>query len=80
MSLYPTKTRLALLQAVADGQVTAEKSPPYDSYMDRGGKVTARCEQLYRAGWIVLGQYRTFTRLWELTAQGRQILAEAGAS
>ena len=78
MSLYPTKTRLALLQAVADGKAHVETSPPYDSYAAGMGKVTARCEEMYRAGWIEQGgEFGAFVRNYRLTNLGREVLEAA---
>jgi hypothetical protein len=75
--LHPTKTRLALLRAVAAGKAHVETSPPYDSYAAGMGKVTARCEQMYRAGWIEQGEPGTFVRNYRLTDAGRAVLAAA---
>lgn len=66
-ALYPTKTRLALLQAVADGQITEHYplnlsvrrglQPPYSvlAELDRTTRrVTAVIAELARAGWVRL--------------------------
>lgn len=94
MSLYPTKTRLALLQAVADGAV-AEHYPllpagPY-SLLDRGPgegprwrKVTAAVDEQRRADWIRIGEQEypggqyKSPRRWEITALGREVLEAGG--
>ena len=88
MSLHPTKTRLALLQAVADGDVRQCYPRPPDpiySEMDRGYgtgrryvKVTVKIDELERAGWVGLGE-REFDRYgaprpWLLTPAGRAVL------
>lgn len=89
MSLYPTKTRLALLQDVADGVVSEHypfhrHSPPYTD-VDRGlgasprwVKVTARIEEMRRAGWVETPASNGFSmRLssrWQLTDAGRAVL------
>lgn len=66
--LFPTKTRLALLQAVDDGDVRQRypmlPDPDYTE-LDRGPgagvsgaryvKVTSRVEELARAGWVRIG-------------------------
>lgn len=94
MSLYPTKHRLALLQAVVDGAVT-EYYPmlPKPSYSQwdlgpgadrRYRKVTAGVAEQRRAGWVELGKrqwnYFHAPRLWEITDEGRRVLDAAGAS
>lgn len=71
MSLYPTKTRLALLQAVADGAVTEHYplgvAPHYSTwdlgpsgahgvYGSRYKTVTAGVREQRKAGWIRLGE------------------------
>lgn len=85
-TLYPTKTRLALLQAVADGDVYKEIAfLPYDSYhRAKAGisvrrRVSARCEELHRAGWIELNSENTqrWSRPWRLTDAGRAVLDSA---
>jgi len=83
MSPYLTKTRLALLQAVADGAVTESRFTPYHSQMrPRDGRswttVTSRCEEARRAGWIEVGEDAgRWSRSWQLTEAGRQILEAA---
>lgn len=70
-ALFPTKTRLALLQAVADGAVT-ERYPlgvephysqwdlgpggAHGTYGNRHRTVTAGVADQQRAGWIRLGE------------------------
>lgn len=85
-TLHPTKTRLALLNAIAAGEVTGY--PYYESdhvdyyWDDRPGHqfyVTKRVEELIRAGWVTPppgGERRPDFRV-ELTAVGRKVLEEA---
>lgn len=69
MSLYPTKTRLALLRAVAernvirDGQHDLDRSAEYRI-------VDARMGEMNRAGWVQL-----VDGSWSLTDTGRTVLA-----
>lgn len=79
--LKATKTRLALLQAVAGGWVYQGTWYEVEDFWNDGlrhGKVTARVAELHRAGWIELGgrdpgmQWR---RLWRLTDAGTAVLA-----
>lgn len=85
-TLKATKTRLALLQAVADGQVYGETCPPYDSYQridvgahTRHRRVTARCEELRRAGWVEPDDANALRWSWlyRLTEAGRAVLKGA---
>lgn len=50
--LYPTKTRMALLRAIADsnGRVYYEAGAVWDKAL--GAKVTARVAEMVNAGWI----------------------------
>lgn len=78
MSLYPTPTRLALLREIDAENVTdgaeddetylIDPDPPYDSR-----KVTARVDEMQRAGWCDLDDRRPY--LWVLTQPGRDVLA-----
>lgn len=82
--LRPTKARLALLQAVADGLVYESRWTPYDSEIytvgddgSRWRKVTTRCAEAHRAGWIELepeDSAARWIRLWLLTDAGRAVL------
>lgn len=87
MSLYPTKTRLALLQAVADGAISRHQllrgGSAWDVWDDitrvpRRIRVTARCNEASSEGWIRLGPTDSLAwnapRLWELTASGGSVL------
>lgn len=90
--LFPTKTRLALLQAVADGAVEHCMhwlgTKPSESRWDRIDAtprwkvVTAAAKELGHAGWIRLGRpdgkgiYSTVR--WELTDTGRAVLEANG--
>ena len=51
--LYPTPSRLALLEGVANGEVYRSDWLRYDCYWDRR-TVTSRCKDVERAGWIEL--------------------------
>lgn len=92
-SLHPTKTRLALLQAVSDGAVTQRypilPASPY-AELDLGPgvegvrfrKVTGRVDELYRAGWVRLGDrlddhYKS-PRMFVVTAAGEKVLNGGG--
>lgn len=90
MSLYPTKTRLALLQAVADGAVERD-GLGLDLWDDidrqpRTIRVTARITELEYAGWVRLTTAlrsrsgERLPQLWELTTTGRDILHGYGDS
>lgn len=78
--LYPTKTRLALLRAVALGRVLdlpdedRNRLESFDTSDAEDGeparRVTARVTELARAGWIACPNGVT----WGLTRAGRQIL------
>lgn len=81
--LRPTKTRLALLQAVADGRVYAGHGAagswwdaPPGSHTPR--YVDARCLEAHRAGWIALDPVAwgggSSRRYWHLTDFGRAVL------
>lgn len=78
--LFPTKTRLALLRAVAAGNVHAARDFHTDKLVSQNVAqiVTARCEEAKAAGWIVLGPRlgpSIYNRaLWQLTEVGRQVL------
>lgn len=76
MSLYPTKTRLRLLAAVADRQVFRDVMG--DDYISGDRKVSARIAEVEQAGWVQLGERdRWGIRYWRLTDAGRAVLAEA---
>jgi hypothetical protein len=77
--LYPTKTRLALLEDVRDGLVY-EESLPGGRYVRSAptGYVTARVIEMLRAGWV---EQRSapgdkWRKQMRLTAEGERILAE----
>jgi hypothetical protein len=83
--LHPTPTRLALLQAVADGAVygRTEATGTYSSFERRTvgspARVTARIQELAAAGWTERGplpadESITANRPWVLTPLGRKIL------
>lgn len=86
--LYPTPSRVALLQSIDDGAVS-EKYPmgpkPAWSELDNGPggspryvKVTAKVAEMKRAGWVELGSRSHPSmyapRPWLLTDLGRSIL------
>lgn len=85
MSLYPTKTRLALLERVAQGDVLegiTDNTEGETWLTDMDGsvpqKVTARIAELERAGWVRLPDDPPV--VWRLTDAGRAVLAAADGS
>lgn len=77
--LFPTKTRLALLDDVANGQVLTDITEDDDVILlfpnaptewQSRVRVTARIRELERAGWI-----HEDTHSWRLTAAGHTVLA-----
>lgn len=72
--LYPTRTRLRLLRAIADGDVW-RGTDGRDSD-DFGGNVTARTAELNAHGWVVPGYLYDDQgrRQWQLTDAGRAVL------
>lgn len=94
--MNPTKARLALLQAIADGAVERRypmlPDSPYDEW-DRGPglgsarrrKVTSRVDELETADFVRLlprpfGAHYKESRRWDLTTAGRTFLAENGGA
>lgn len=87
--LFPTKTRLALLQAVADEAVYQSRRFPYESDecvlgsiagTHRWMRVTSRCKEAHQAGWIELepeDMAGRWSRRWLLTDAGRAVLERA---
>lgn len=77
--LYPTKTRLSLLDAIDKGKVFGY--PHYDSvfveYRWGGRLVNARIDEVMRAGWAQKGAVAPGSFRVELTEAGRKVL-EAG--
>lgn len=80
--LYPTKTRLALLEAVNAGAVLEGISESTEGHtwltFDDGTpavKVTERIRDVFRAGWVWLNE----PPVWRLTDLGREVL-ERGRS
>jgi DNA-binding transcriptional regulator PaaX len=72
-SLYPTKTRLALLQAVADNDVWKIADGDTIDLIEGGHserRVTAAIAEMERAGWVALHDVGR----WELTDAGRAVL------
>ena len=89
VSLYPTKTRLALLRQVANSQVQAQyfdETQAFDeprallfpdvptSWQDPR-LVTARMRELQRAGWVREPELGDFGT-WQVTDEGRKILED----
>jgi hypothetical protein len=82
--LNPTAARLALLQAVADGQVYTRRYTSGD-YQDLGDDlpartVTAKLGELWRAGWVDLtydeATYDMVRKFyWHVTDSGKAVLA-----
>jgi hypothetical protein len=82
---YPTKTRIALLRAVADGEVWRYRNEQ-DYLSEPHRKVTARMAELTAADWVELVEPRSKIarelryRQWRLTDAGRAVLARAQVS
>lgn len=82
-SPHPTKTRLALLQDVADGHVyCVVDGTDYNSSYAPGlpRKVNAAVGELERAGWVGLemhGDDIPGAGNWRLTDAGREVLEAA---
>jgi hypothetical protein len=86
--LRPTKTRLRVLRAVADGDVWqryTRSAPPVDDWLGR--RVTARCTEMEHAGWIRLlppcetgAHYFRGSRRWMFTPAGWAVLQQHGGS
>lgn len=84
MSLHPTKTRMALLQAVADGAVYDLPDDDRDTIatFDTSGaewgeparRVTARIDEFVRAGWVAIA---ADDMTWSLSGEGRRVLGGA---
>jgi hypothetical protein len=70
--LYPTKTRMALLQGVADLEISLEEDGTYRWLGNR--KVNVALEELEAAGWIV---FETDTAVPHITGLGRIALRSA---
>lgn len=79
--LYPTKSRLALLEAIAQGHVydlhddERDTITTFDTTGAEDGiparRVTARVDEMVRAGWVCIGRDDV---TWELTDAGRAVL------
>lgn len=85
MSLYPTPTRVALLIEIADGVVFEGITEETEgrTWSTAGAEhgaparvVTARVDELRRAGWVEIDDAET----WRLTDAGRRVLTEGRAS
>ncbi|HEX5997335.1 MAG TPA: hypothetical protein VFY84_19520 [Jiangellales bacterium] len=87
MSLYPTKTRLALLRDVRDGVVLdliddtidpGQEIPTWNTAGAEDGfparRVTAAITAMCREGWVTLGSDHM---TWRLTDKGRAVLRDA---
>jgi len=83
-ALYPTPARLALLRHIDDEGVRAMLGLHDDtvaSSWDGIRLVTSRCDEMYAAGWIELGDLIPNAspfryRRWRLTDAGRDVLAQ----
>lgn len=80
MSLYPTPSRLALLRAVSYGEVLEGITDEHAgvTWLTTGAedgeparKVTARIDEMHRAGWVELADDAV---TWRLTELGRIVL------
>lgn len=80
IDLYPTKTRLDLLQDVKDGLICTDGAAIwrderlagiYDPITATRTKVTSRAHELEQAGWIK----RVDTYSYRITDAGREVLA-----
>lgn len=87
MSLYPTKTRLALLQAVADGEVwqnlngeSIETASHVVGVSDPICRVTAAIAEQQKAGWVHLVELKYGAKQWQITDAGREQLAAVAGS
>lgn len=86
----PTKARLAVLAGVQRGEVQRHRrwmstKPDYDVWTPESGKavrVTARVEELLRAGWIrrgpATGPSMYAPQVYEITGEGERVLTENG--
>lgn len=73
--LRPTPARLALLQAVADGEAWWSINGFCVYATNLPGKQTRRMDALIAADWVVKSDRRTRRgELYDLTTAGRQIL------
>ena len=86
-SLYPTKTRLALLRDVADGIVYQSllSENRGHCYADAGGpsgrrKVTAAVAEMQRVGWVRFAIPGRWSCHLELTDAGRAVLDAHGGT
>jgi len=73
--LFPTKTRLALLQAVAEGDVLVDA---YGQALDPSGfRLTSRWIEARHAGWVLRPNHPRDEDRWipgQLTDAGRAVL------
>lgn len=83
--LYPTKTRLSLLDQVARGHIW--QSNNHEIWDELRYKVTARALELVRAGWVEFDPWSepskvdaTRTRSLSITDKGAAILAANGGA
>ncbi len=65
--LYPTRTRLALLEQVEAGRVFRDVIG--DDYISADRKVNARIAEARHADWVELDKHET----WRLTDAGRAV-------
>jgi hypothetical protein len=80
--LYPTPTRLALLRAVVAGEIwqnsngeSVETDSDVLGVSDPVRRVTAAVHEQQRAGWIELVELKYGAKQWQLTDEGRAVLA-----
>lgn len=79
MSLFPTPTRLRLLESVADGKVCRYGNDR--TYQDGWKEVTHQVWLMEQAGWVQLGpEVFPGKRRWDLTDEGRRVLASTKAA
>lgn len=77
MSLYLTPSRKAFLWAVEAGSV-ARYQNGQDYHRTAGVKLSARCDECQRAGWVELGDLEPDGKAtWRLTAAGKAVLSGA---
>lgn len=73
MSLTPTRRRLDLLAAVAQGRVC--RYGDGNDWLDVGHKVTQAVGAMWLAGWVELTDGPAHKRPWRLTQLGAEVLA-----
>jgi hypothetical protein len=83
MHLYPTRSRVDLLEEVDAGEVWQRSSgrsvvsqQDTPGGCDPVGDVTDGIEEMLWAGWVCLVEIRPGARQWQLTNAGRDLLDE----